>query len=224
MRTGGAAGAHRGVGGEIVVGRGGELLPARRQPVRGMRELVETCLLMHVRARRSTSTRTHAVRARAAGTAAETRGWSRGSRGCARERDTGCAACVGYSLLQRRRAAQQRRAIQAALQARAACACAGLAASGTDCVRCELVHACMHAHTHTHTQTHTHTHTHTSSEHEMSESWSATAPLPTNRRTICRARARAHTHTQTHTHTNTQTHTHTHTRTVRAYQLILNSP
>jgi hypothetical protein len=70
MRTGGAAGAHRGVGGEIVVGRGGELLPARRQPVRGMRELVETCLLMHVRARRSTSTRTHAVRARAAGTAA----------------------------------------------------------------------------------------------------------------------------------------------------------
>ena len=49
VRSGGGAGAHRGVAGEVAVGRGGELLPARRQPVRGMREFVETCLLMHVR-------------------------------------------------------------------------------------------------------------------------------------------------------------------------------
>ncbi len=43
-RSGSAAG-QRGVAGEVLVGRGGEILPARRQPIKGLRELVEACTL-----------------------------------------------------------------------------------------------------------------------------------------------------------------------------------
>ena len=43
MRSAGAAGLQRGIAGEVVMGRGGDILPARRQPIRGVKEFVEAC-------------------------------------------------------------------------------------------------------------------------------------------------------------------------------------